>query len=168
MARRPTRSRFPATVGPLGEATVFWQSAPPFGVYASRTAGGMWQPAQELLAPGPDDADLENFAHAASSEFGDAFGTITRYESGSVHFYEFLEALYWLDRIDYEGWISLDPHPLGEEETRSVEEGVRFFEGALGLLGRIGSEKLGSMLSSRRAMDVYRELHRDLFRLEED
>jgi hypothetical protein len=84
-------SRFPATVGPFGDATVFWQTAypGPYGVYASRTQAGLWQPAHELLPLGPDDTDIENFAHAESSEFGDAFGTITRYESGSVHFYAF-------------------------------------------------------------------------------
>lgn len=82
-------SRYPATVDPFGEATVFWQSGSPHGVYASRTEAGLWQPAHELLAPGPHGADMENFAHAESSEFGDAFGTITRYESGSVHFYAF-------------------------------------------------------------------------------
>jgi hypothetical protein len=82
-------SRYPATVNPVGDATVFWQSGDPRGVYASRTEAGIWQPADELLAPGPYGADMENFAHAESSEFGDAFGTITRYESGSVHFYAF-------------------------------------------------------------------------------
>ena len=82
---------------------------------------------------------------------------------GSIHFFEFLEALYWLERVGYDGWISLDPHPLGEDETRSVEEGVRFYRGACGLLGRIGSEKLSRLLQERRAMDVYRELQAEIF-----
>ncbi len=84
-------SRYPATVDPFGDATVFWQTAypGPYGVYASRTQAGVWQTAHELLPPGSDDTDIENFSHAESSEFGDAFGTITRYESGSVHFYAF-------------------------------------------------------------------------------
>ncbi|MBU0617224.1 MAG: hypothetical protein KKI02_05880 [Planctomycetes bacterium] len=82
-------SRYPATVDPFGEATVFWQSGSPCGVYASRTEAGIWQSAHELLAPGPYSADMENFAHAESSESGDAFGVLTRYEAGYVHFYAF-------------------------------------------------------------------------------
>jgi xylose isomerase len=83
--------------------------------------------------------------------------------AGSIHFYEFLEALYWLDRIGYEGWISLDPHPLGEDETRSVEEGVRFCRGACAMLQRIGPDRLGGMLKDRQAMDIYREFQREIF-----
>jgi hypothetical protein len=82
-------SRYPATVGPSGEATVFWQSDSPAGVYASRTEAGAWQAADELLAPGPYSADLENFAHAESSEFGDAFGILSRYEAGTIRLYVF-------------------------------------------------------------------------------
>ena len=82
-------SRYPATVDPFGEATVFWQSGSPCGVYASRTEAGIWQSAHELLAPGPYAADMENFSHAESSEFGDAFGVLTRYEAGYIHFYAF-------------------------------------------------------------------------------
>ncbi len=82
-------SRYPATVGPFGDATVFWQSSSPYGVYGSRTEAGVWQMADELLAPGPYDADMENFAHAESSENGDTFGVLTRYEAGSIHLYVF-------------------------------------------------------------------------------
>ncbi len=84
-------SRLPATVDSLGNATVLWQTAlpGPYGVYASRTDNGVWQDAYELLAPGPDDTDIENFADADSNDRGDAFGVITRYESGSNRLYAF-------------------------------------------------------------------------------
>ncbi len=83
--------------------------------------------------------------------------------AGSVHLFEFVEAIYWLSEIGYSDWISFDPHPLGEDETRSVEENVRFFRGALSLLDDMGYESIRSMLASRRAMDVYRELQKRLF-----
>ncbi len=84
-------SRFPATVNAAGELTVFWQSSAPYAVYGSRVTGGMMQSAHQLLAPSSDAADIENFAHAASTGFGDALGVLTRYEyaSSSVHFYAF-------------------------------------------------------------------------------
>lgn len=83
---------------------------------------------------------------------------------GSVHFFEFIEALYWLIQVGYDGWISFDPHPLGEDETRSVEEGIRFVRGALALLDRIGHETIARLLRSRQATEVYRLLQQDLFR----
>jgi sugar phosphate isomerase/epimerase len=83
---------------------------------------------------------------------------------GSVHFFEFIEALYWLIRIGYDGWISFDPHPLGEDETRSVEEGVRFVRGVLALLDRVGHETIARLLKNRQATEVYRILQQDLFR----
>jgi hypothetical protein len=82
-------SRFPAAVDRFGDATMLWQSSSPYTVYASRTQAGVWQPAYELLPPGPYGTDIENFSHVDASEFGDAFGVITRYEGGSNRFYAF-------------------------------------------------------------------------------
>ncbi len=83
-------SQFPATVNAAGELTLFWQSEYPYAVYASRCDGGMLQSAHLLLPPGPDQADMENFTHAASTEFGDALGVLTRYEGdAAIHFYAF-------------------------------------------------------------------------------
>ena len=81
-------TRFPAAVDRFGEATVFWQSTASC-VCASRTQGGVWQPAYQVLPPGPLDTDLVSFGHADASEFGDAFGVITNYEMGLNRFYAF-------------------------------------------------------------------------------
>ena len=79
-------SRLTAVMGPAGGATVFWQSGEPYGIYASHIENGVWQTARELLAPGVYDADMENFAHAATD--GDtAYGILTRYEDGQIHLY---------------------------------------------------------------------------------
>ncbi len=84
-------SSFPITVDSNGEATVLWQTAVPgpYGVYASRTEGGVWQPAHELLEPGPFWADIVDFADLTSSENGDVFGAFTRYEDGIINLYAF-------------------------------------------------------------------------------
>ncbi len=84
-------SRFPMAVDGNGEATVFWQTKypGPYGVYASRTQGGVWQPAHVLMAPGPDEADFVNFGDADANAQGDAFGVISRYESGDNRLYTF-------------------------------------------------------------------------------
>ena len=84
---------------------------------------------------------------------------------GSIHFFEFIEALFWLVKVGYAGWISFDPHPLCEDETRAVEESLRFVQGALALLDGVGYDTIGALLKNRQAMDVYRLLQKDLFRM---
>jgi xylose isomerase len=83
----------------------------------------------------------------------------------SIHFYEFIEALFWLVKVGYANWISFDPHPLGEDETRAVEEGYVFAKGALALLDRVGFDTISDLLKNRQAMEVYHLLQKDLFRL---
>ncbi len=83
-------SRLPVTVDDNGEATVFWQTVgPSYGIYANRTQAGVWQNAHELLAPGPDDADIENFTDADSSVSGDALGVVMRSEYPLIRLYAF-------------------------------------------------------------------------------
>jgi hypothetical protein len=84
-------SRFPLVVGGDGEATLLWQadSGSEFTVYASRTEGGVWQAPVPLLAPSPDDVDIENFAYADANPAGDVLGAFTRFESGANQFYAF-------------------------------------------------------------------------------
>ena len=37
---------------------------------------------------------------------------------GSVHTIEYLELLYWLDRIGYDGYLSMDQYPYREEPRK--------------------------------------------------
>ncbi len=43
---------------------------------------------------------------------------------GSVHTVEYIELLYWLDRIEYKGWYSMDQYPYREDATRALSESV--------------------------------------------
>ena len=40
---------------------------------------------------------------------------------GSVHLVEHLELVYWLKRIDYQGWLTLDIFPYREDGVRAAE-----------------------------------------------
>lgn len=78
---------------------------------------------------------------------------------GTIHFFEFVEALYWLVRVGYKGWVSFDPHPCGEDETRSVEESYRFAIGVLNMFEKVGLDKIGELLKNRRSMEVFKLLN---------
>ena len=49
---------------------------------------------------------------------------------GSVHTIEYLELLYWLDRVGYDGYLSMDQYPVpggyrgGDQREHPVVEGV--------------------------------------------
>lgn len=45
---------------------------------------------------------------------------------GSVHFPEYVELLFWLREVGYDGWYSMDQYPYREDGARAVGESVAF------------------------------------------
>ncbi len=48
---------------------------------------------------------------------------------GSVHFAEYLELLFWLREIGYEGWYSMDQYPYREDGQGALRGSVEFLQG---------------------------------------
>jgi xylose isomerase len=47
---------------------------------------------------------------------------------GSVHTVEYIELLYWLDRIGYQGWYSMDQYPYREDAVSALSESIRWLQ----------------------------------------
>lgn len=45
---------------------------------------------------------------------------------GSIHFAEYVELSYWLKKIGYQGWHSMDQYPYREDAVRAVSESIKF------------------------------------------
>jgi xylose isomerase len=43
---------------------------------------------------------------------------------GSVHSVCYLELLYWLDRCEYTGWLSMDQYPYREDGAGAISESI--------------------------------------------
>jgi xylose isomerase len=43
---------------------------------------------------------------------------------GSVHSVCYLETLYWLDRCEYRGWLSMDQYPYREDAAGAIGESI--------------------------------------------
>ena len=53
---------------------------------------------------------------------------------GSVHWPQYFEFFYWMDRMGYDGWYSLDLYPYRDDPTAACEASLKFIHGAMGFV----------------------------------
>lgn len=82
---------------------------------------------------------------------------------GSVHSLEFIELLYWLRRIGYDGYYSLDVFPYREEPERVVEESIEFLKSAADLIEKVGMDTLAEKIERNDALAVQTLLRKAMF-----
>ena len=71
---------------------------------------------------------------------------------GSVHTIEMFEVLYWLDRLEYDGWYALDIFPYREKGVEAANESIAWLKGLQGLLDKIGRERIDEVVASGDSM----------------
>lgn len=71
---------------------------------------------------------------------------------GSVHTIEMLELLYWLGKVDYQGWYALDIFPYREKGLQAAQESIRWIQGLHDLLDKIGRERFQQAIEANDAM----------------
>ncbi len=71
----------------------------------------------------------------------------------SVHTIETLELIYWLDRMNYNGWYALDIFPYRENGIRAASESIRWIQGLHGLLDKLGRDRIAQVIASGDAMN---------------
>jgi xylose isomerase len=83
--------------------------------------------------------------------------------SGSVHFWGWLELLYTLDRIGYDGWFSGDLEPKAFGPVAAYRTNVRMIRRMTALLERVGTERVAALVAEEgRTPELYEELSRFL------
>jgi sugar phosphate isomerase/epimerase len=82
---------------------------------------------------------------------------------GSVHTIELLELLYWLDRVNYNGWYALDIFPYRENGVRAASESIRWIKAARGLLDKVGRERIGQVVAGGDALEASALVREALF-----
>jgi len=68
---------------------------------------------------------------------------------GSVHFLHLLEVIYWLNKVEYNGWHTLDIFPYREDGLRAVEESIEWIKKAYHIIERIDKKKMEEITSNR-------------------
>lgn len=61
---------------------------------------------------------------------------------GSVHTIEYLELMYWLEKMGYNGWYSLDIFPYREDPLEASKESIENLKAFSKLLDKIGRDTL--------------------------
>jgi len=118
-----------------------------------------------LLDIGHSLAAGENFAEAAAllSSFGmlDYLHLNDNYRSwdddmmfGSVHLVEALEFIYWLKRINYKGWLTLDIFPYREDGVRAASQCRDWVKALSRAIDRIGMEPIAEIIRKADACEA--------------
>jgi len=67
---------------------------------------------------------------------------------GSVHLVEYLELLYWLRKLDYTGWYSMDQYPYREDARSAINESIRWLEALDARLSGYGTERFDGLIAN--------------------
>lgn len=71
---------------------------------------------------------------------------------GSVHLIEYIELMYWLRKVGYSGWYSLDVFPYRDDPGKVCRESIEVLKGINRLLDRLEGERLQELIAKADAM----------------
>lgn len=73
---------------------------------------------------------------------------------GSIHTIESIEAMYWLDRIGYDYYYTLDMFPYREDGIKAAQESINWVKGFYELIERIGKPRIEQVIKSGDATEM--------------
>lgn len=71
---------------------------------------------------------------------------------GSVHSIETLEILYWLERVNYKGWYTLDIFPYREDGVLAARECIEWIKKMREKISEVGMDTIEEVISSGDAI----------------
>jgi xylose isomerase len=81
---------------------------------------------------------------------------------GAVHLVEYLELVYWLRRLDYSGWLTLDIFPYREDGVRAATECREWMEALFRAVDRVGMDAIAEVIREADACSASRVARRAL------
>jgi sugar phosphate isomerase/epimerase len=83
---------------------------------------------------------------------------------GSVHFIEYVELMYWLERTGYDGWYSMDLFSYRSDPAESMYESMMWVKAFKQLVADIGMEELHALVESGDPIAMSRFFRELLFK----
>lgn len=68
--------------------------------------------------------------------------------SGTMHFWHFLELLYYLETVSYDGWLGADIFPRQFDAAAGFSANIRLLKRMAAIVARLDAAKLASMMRS--------------------
>jgi xylose isomerase len=81
---------------------------------------------------------------------------------GSVNLWEYLELFFWLEQVNYQGWLSLDVYPYREDVAEACRQSIQNIKTIRGLVDKLGMERLKEVIEGRDSTKIA-TLLRDIF-----
>ncbi len=72
---------------------------------------------------------------------------------GAVHIPAYLEFVYWLRKVDYKGWLTLDIFPYREDGVKAATECKKWMEGFFAAVDNIGLDNIQKVIDSADATE---------------
>ncbi len=82
---------------------------------------------------------------------------------GSIHLPEYVEMLYWLQKVGYSSWYSMDQYPYREDGKRALETSVQFLKGIESWLDSAAMAEITEIIQSGDAVSATSWVHRKIF-----
>lgn len=79
---------------------------------------------------------------------------------GSVHFWEFIELMYWLNEIQYKGWFSLDIWPSRTDRKRTIIESIENLKFLASMASKLDRQEMEEIFSRNDALKSIRMLRK--------
>ncbi len=70
---------------------------------------------------------------------------------GALHLVEYLELVYWLKRVGYEGWLTLDIFPFREDGVAAVRQSKKWLEAFWKAVERLGTDAFTEVIRTADA-----------------
>lgn len=82
--------------------------------------------------------------------------------AGTLHFWEYLEFIVWLERFKYDGWYSLDIYPYREDPVKACNRSIENLKWYIELARRIGVDEILERVEKDRIEDTFEFLRKVL------
>lgn len=83
---------------------------------------------------------------------------------GTYHMWETLEFLYYLQKTNYDGWISLDMSPTRENQREAVQHSIAIIQNLLQFAKNIDCEELHQSLAKMDALESYKFMYKKILK----
>lgn len=83
---------------------------------------------------------------------------------GSIHMVEFIELMFWLDEVHYDGWLSMDQYPYREDGKAALQGSVEFLQGLEALLDSKAKAEIRTLIANGEATEAMAWVRSRIFR----